>query len=51
MSSSIYTAAVTPMAKHYGCHYTVALLGMYSFFIGFGSGPLIFSPVSEIWWV
>lgn len=48
--SSIYTAALTPIAGEYGCSRTVATLGMTTFLLGFASAPLIFAPLSEVWY-
>lgn len=49
--SSIYTAAITSIAEEYGCSSTVATLGITTFLLGFASGPLIFAPLSEVWYV
>jgi multidrug resistance protein len=47
--SSIHTAAISAISKDLGCSTTVATLGVTTFLIGFGTGPLIFAPLSEIY--
>ena len=47
--SSIYTAAIEDIANHYGCSRLVSTLGITTFLLGFGSGPLLFAPLSEVW--
>ncbi|KAL4919797.1 putative MFS transporter [Aspergillus aurantiobrunneus] len=47
--SSIYTAAIPSITEEYGCSSIVATLGITTFLLGFGSGPLLFAPLSEIW--
>ncbi|KAJ0426775.1 major facilitator superfamily domain-containing protein [Aspergillus carlsbadensis] len=48
-TSSIYTAAIPSIAKEYGCSSIVATVGLTTFLLGFGTGPLIFAPLSEVW--
>lgn len=47
--SSIHTAAVPDVAQDLECSRTVATLGVSTFLLGFGTGPLIFGPLSEVW--
>lgn len=47
--SSIHTAAIPAIAKDLSCSSTVATLGVTTFLLGFGTGPLIFAPLSEIY--
>ncbi|KAL4784976.1 major facilitator superfamily domain-containing protein [Aspergillus varians] len=47
--SSIYTAAIPSITEEYGCSSTVATLGITTFLLGFGSGPLLFAPLYEVW--
>lgn len=47
--SSIHTAAITSVAQAFDCSRTIATLGVTTFLLGFGSGPLIFAPLSEIY--
>lgn len=49
--SSIYTAAIPSISHAYGCSSTVATLGITTFPLGFASGPLLFAPLSEVWYV
>ncbi|KAI9837663.1 MAG: hypothetical protein M1837_002923 [Sclerophora amabilis] len=46
--SSVYTAAIPTIAVHLQCSETVSTLGVTTFLLGFGSGPLLFAPLSEI---
>ncbi|KAI1066916.1 hypothetical protein LB507_011349 [Fusarium sp. FIESC RH6] len=47
--SSIHTAAIPAIAQDLNCSSTVATLGVTTFLLGFGTGPLIFAPLSEIY--
>ncbi|OJJ70363.1 hypothetical protein ASPBRDRAFT_44517 [Aspergillus brasiliensis CBS 101740] len=47
--SSIYTAGTSEITATFGCSQTVATLGVTTFLLGFGSGPLIFAPLSEVY--
>jgi MFS family permease len=47
--SSIHTAAISSVAEYFDCSQTVSTLGVSTFLLGFGSGPLIFAPLSEIY--
>ena len=49
--SSIYTAAIESIADHYGCSRIVSTLGVTTFLLGFAIGPLLFAPLSEVWYV
>ncbi|KAH7139800.1 major facilitator superfamily domain-containing protein [Dactylonectria estremocensis] len=48
MSSSIYTPAVPELMRIYGISTTTASLGLGLYVLGYGIGPLVFSPPSEI---
>ncbi|KAL2856457.1 major facilitator superfamily domain-containing protein [Aspergillus pseudoustus] len=48
-TSSIYTAAIPSISTEYGCSSIVATVGLTTFLFGFGTGPLIFAPLSEVW--
>ncbi|KAI0121341.1 major facilitator superfamily domain-containing protein [Xylariales sp. AK1849] len=46
--SSIHTAAIKNVQESFDCSLTVSTLGVTTFLLGFGSGPLIFTPLSEV---
>lgn len=46
-SSSIHTAAVDDVAQYFHVSREVSTLGVTTFLCGFGTGPLIFAPLSE----
>ncbi|KAI4591791.1 hypothetical protein KJ359_012595 [Pestalotiopsis sp. 9143b] len=46
--SSIHTAAISSVQQSFACSRTVSTLGVTTFLLGFGSGPLIFAPLSEV---
>ncbi|OAL49309.1 MFS general substrate transporter [Pyrenochaeta sp. DS3sAY3a] len=48
MSASIYTVAQPDISLLFGVSSTVASLGLVTFILGYGIGPLVFSPVSEM---
>ncbi|KAF7562648.1 hypothetical protein G7046_g1480 [Stylonectria norvegica] len=48
IGSSLYTAAVPAIRERYGASETVANLGLSLYVWGYGIGPLLFSPLSEI---
>ncbi|PCG89280.1 Major facilitator superfamily domain, general substrate transporter [Penicillium occitanis (nom. inval.)] len=48
MSSSIYTASEVYVSRIYGVSSTVASLGLALYILGYGFGPMFFSPLSEI---
>ncbi|KAI9647241.1 hypothetical protein NHQ30_003624 [Ciborinia camelliae] len=47
--SSIYSAAVTPVAYEFGVSKVVAILGLTLYICGFATGPLFFGPISELY--
>ncbi|RMZ13030.1 hypothetical protein D0862_02480 [Hortaea werneckii] len=47
-ASAIYTPSVEGVQAEYQVGHTVASLGLSLYVIGYGIGPLVFSPVSEI---
>lgn len=48
MGSSIYTAAEPYVQEIFGVSVTAAALGLALYVLGYGIGPLIFAPLSEI---
>ena len=48
MSSAIYTPSVPGVMKEYGVSEIAATLGLALFVLGYGTGPLLFSPLTEI---
>ncbi|KAL1879348.1 hypothetical protein VTK73DRAFT_7079 [Phialemonium thermophilum] len=48
MSSAIYTPAEQGVMEEFGVNETKAALGLSLFVLGYGTGPLIFSPLSEL---
>ena len=48
MSSAIYTTSEQGVMERFGVSETKAALGLSLFVLGYGTGPLIFSPLSEI---
>lgn len=49
--SSIYIPAIQDLTIYFDCSRIVATLGVTTFLLGFGTGPLLFAPMSEIWYV
>ncbi|KAI9676720.1 MAG: hypothetical protein M1822_008283 [Bathelium mastoideum] len=49
IAASIHTAAIDDVAAYFRCSETVSTLAVTTFLLGFATGPLIFSPLSEIW--
>ncbi|KAK9449611.1 major facilitator superfamily domain-containing protein [Limtongia smithiae] len=49
VSSSIYGAVATDVAKEYDVPLLVSMLGVTVFMLGIGLGPLFFAPVSELY--
>lgn len=49
--SSIYTAAIDNIKNDFNCSDTIGTLGVTTFLLGFGSGSLVFAPLSELWYV
>lgn len=47
--SSVFSAAVEPVALEFGVSETVALLGLTLYICGFATGPLAFGPLSELY--
>ncbi|KAJ5523715.1 hypothetical protein N7494_010365 [Penicillium frequentans] len=47
-TSAIYTASEPGIIKEFGVSEIVATLGLSIYVLGYGTGPLIFSPLSEI---
>lgn len=47
-ASAIYTPSIQGVIDEYGVSHTVSLLGLSLYVLGYGVGPLLFSPVSEI---
>jgi MFS transporter, DHA1 family, multidrug resistance protein len=48
MSSAIYTTSELGVIEEFGVSETRAALGLSIFVLGYGTGPLIFSPLSEL---
>ncbi|KAJ9138825.1 Caffeine resistance protein 5 [Pleurostoma richardsiae] len=48
MSSAIYTTSEPGVMKEFGVSSTKAALGLSLFVLGYGTGPLLFSPLSEL---
>ncbi|KAF2017002.1 MFS general substrate transporter [Aaosphaeria arxii CBS 175.79] len=48
MSASIYTVAQPEVSQIFGVSITAASLGLVTFILGYGIGPLFFSPISEL---
>ncbi|KAF4461137.1 multdrug transfer [Fusarium albosuccineum] len=48
MASSIYTPAVPEIVRIFGVSHTVASLGLGLYVLGYGLGPLLFGPPSEM---
>jgi DHA1 family multidrug resistance protein-like MFS transporter len=48
MSSSIYTPSAPAVEEKFGVSPTAASLGLALYVLGYGIGPLIFAPISEI---
>ncbi|GAA5851515.1 hypothetical protein JCM8547_001120 [Rhodosporidiobolus lusitaniae] len=47
IGSSIYTPSEQGIAMQYGVSQTVAILGLTLFVLGYGIGPMLFSPLQE----
>ena len=47
--SSVYSAAVQPVALEFGVSEVVAILGLTLYICGFATGPLAFGPLSELY--
>ncbi|GFF53631.1 caffeine resistance protein 5 [Aspergillus udagawae] len=48
MGSSIYTPSAQAVGEKFGVSATAASLGLALYVLGYGTGPVIFSPLSEI---
>jgi hypothetical protein len=48
-ASSVYSPAVRPVAQHFHVGQEVSILGISLLLIGFGLGPLIWAPLSEVY--
>ena len=48
IGSAIYTPSTNAVAEVFGVSVTAASLGLAMYVLGYGTGPLIFSPLSEI---
>ncbi|PSN64095.1 MFS general substrate transporter [Corynespora cassiicola Philippines] len=49
LAASIHASAARGVAADFGCSATVATLGVTTYMLGFGVGPLLFAPLSEVW--
>ncbi|KAK0624861.1 major facilitator superfamily domain-containing protein [Bombardia bombarda] len=47
--SSVITADVAGVAEEFNCSYELALVPITVFVVGFGVGPMIFAPLSEVY--
>lgn len=47
-ASAIYTPSVEGVMDEFGVNHSLATLGLSLYVLGYGVGPLIFSPISEI---
>lgn len=47
IGSAIYTPAEQGISEKYGVSQTVGILGLTLFILGYGTGPMIFSPLQE----
>ncbi|KAF7918295.1 hypothetical protein BELL_0371g00090 [Botrytis elliptica] len=47
--SSVYSAAVAPVAYEFGVSEIVSILGLTLYICGFATGPLFFGPISELY--
>ncbi|RAH77942.1 multdrug transfer [Aspergillus japonicus CBS 114.51] len=47
-ASAIYTPSVDGVMEEYNLDHTLSTLGLSLYILGYGIGPLIFSPISEI---
>ncbi|KAI0453578.1 major facilitator superfamily domain-containing protein [Xylaria acuta] len=48
-ASSVVTPDIDGVASEFGCSREVALLSITLFVVGFGVGPLVFAPLSEVY--
>jgi DHA1 family multidrug resistance protein-like MFS transporter len=47
MGSTIYTPGLQDVMEEFGVGQTVGSLGMALYVLGYGMGPMLFSPLSE----
>lgn len=47
-ASSVYSPAIEVVSKQYGVGQEVSLLGLSFLLLGFGIGPLLWAPLSEM---
>jgi hypothetical protein len=47
-ASSVYSPAVAVVGRDYGVSQEVSLLGISFLLLGFGLGPLLWAPLSEL---
>lgn len=47
--SSVYSAAVEPVAMEFGVGMVTSILGLTLYICGFATGPLAFAPLSELY--
>ncbi len=47
-ASSIYSAAISAVARHFGVSSQVSLLGLAFYVLGFATGPTLWAPLSEL---
>jgi hypothetical protein len=45
----MYTSCYEQLIKEFGCSEEIANLGLSLYVLGMGLGPLLFSPLSEVW--
>lgn len=50
-ASSVYSPAINQIAQQFHVGPEVSLLGLSVLLLGFGVGPLIWAPLSEVWFV
>lgn len=48
LCSSVITPAIDGVVDEFGCTRTIALLSVTMFVLGFGIGPMVFAPMSEV---
>lgn len=49
LASSVVTADIKGIVEEFGCSEEVALLSISLFVVGFGVGPMVFAPLSELY--
>lgn len=48
IGSAIYSSGLEDITQHFGVSQTVAILGLTLYVIGYGLGPMVWAPLSEI---